>query len=115
MDHKKPVTASVILESRSLRAELRVTVDSDHSLFVRESLLTRLHECAEESLPVALASVAPQVLKQVIEKCQEQLLALIDRDVSSKSCPEVLLREFGLAPAMPSAIFVNNNDAGKGE
>lgn len=85
MDHKKPVTASVILESRSLTAELRVTVDTDHSQFVSESLLTRLHVCAEESLPVALASVAPQLLQQVIEKCQEQLLARIDQDVSSLS------------------------------
>ena len=66
MDHKKPVTASVSLESRSLTAELRVTVDTEHSLYVRESLLTRLHVCAEESLLVALASVAPQLLQQAI-------------------------------------------------
>ncbi len=88
-----PISASVILESRSLVAELRVTVDSDHSRFVRESLLTRLDVCAEESLPLALASIAPPMLRQVIEKCEEQLLARQHQDVSSNSPQNALLKE----------------------
>lgn len=103
MDHKKPVTASVILESRSLVAELRVTVDTDHSLFVSESLLTRLHVCAEDSLPVALASVAPTVLRQAIEKCEELLLARIDQDVSSVSPKNALLIELQQRSVQPSS------------
>lgn len=93
MTNGEKITASASLESRSLVVELRVTVDTDHSQFVSESLLTRLHECAEDSLPVALASVAPQLLRQVIEKCEEQLLRRIADDVSFFSPKNALLKE----------------------
>lgn len=109
MDQPKPVSASVILESRSLRAELRVTVDTGRSLFVNESLLTRLQLCAEECLPVALASVAPQALQQVLQKCEEQLLARIDLDVSSDSPQNKLLRELR-DTSVPSAHAISKGE-----
>lgn len=99
----KIISSSVTLESRSLRAELRVTVDTDRSQFFSESLLTRLDRSAEESLPVALSSVAPAMLQQVIERCEEHLLARIDRDVSPLSPHNALAVELTLRahPAAP--------------
>jgi len=97
------VSASVIQESRSLVAELRVTVVTDHSQFVRESLLTRLGACAEESLPLALASIAPPMLRQAIEKCEEQLLVRQDLDVSSDSPQNALLKELRDSSLTPSS------------
>lgn len=75
-------TATLTLESRFLLCSLRVEVASAHPSFACESPQHDLQKAAEELLPVALAKVAPEALRQILEEAEALLL---DRSIAESA------------------------------
>lgn len=77
------IAATLRLEAGHLRAELRVEFLLANPQFFHESPLTDLRKNVEECLPIALAEVAPQPLRQILERAEALLLVRTTEDVSS--------------------------------
>lgn len=74
--------ATLILESRYLRASLRIEVSTAHHAFFVESHLSDLRKNAEELLPVALSTAGAQALRQILEEAEGLLLNRSSDDLS---------------------------------
>lgn len=98
------IAATLRLEAGHLRAELRVEFSLANPQFFHESPLTDLRKNVEECLPIALAEVAPQPLRQILERAESLLLTRAIEDQSSgesllvKLCPQ---RETASEPVHP--------------
>jgi len=71
---ERTTAATLILESRYLRASLRIEVEAAHPPFFVESHLSDSRTAAEELLPAALATAAPPMLRQILEEVEGLLL-----------------------------------------
>jgi len=77
------ISATLSLANGALRATLLLEVSLAHPSFCRESPLSDLRKNAEENFPIVLAQVAPQPLRQILEKAEGLLLSRSTEDLTS--------------------------------
>jgi len=77
------ISATLTLANGALRATLQIEVALAHPAFCPESPLSDLRKSAEEIFPIVLAQVAPQPLRQILEKAEGLLLSQAGEDRAS--------------------------------
>ena len=77
------ISAMLTLANGALRATLQLEVSLAHPAFSSESPLSDLRKSAEEIFPIVLAEVAPQPLRQILEKAEGLLVSRAIEDQAS--------------------------------